>query len=262
MTPRQVVLEARGLSLAAVAITDHDTLAGIDEAIETGEEFGITVVPGVEISTLTPENTEAHILGYFFDHHDPTLTAELDVLRNARSDRARKMVEQLNAVGVGVSMERVSELSDGGAIGRPHVARAIIEIGAASSMDTAFGKYLVEGCPGFVPRYKVTPAQAVHMIIAAGGVACCAHVAKLKRDELVLELVKQGLAAIEVYHPDHGPASSRFYKRFALRHGLIITGGSDAHGNPGPKPSSVGCVTVSHEAVEQLRKAASGPHKD
>lgn len=224
--------------------------------MHAGETLGVEVVPGVEISTITPENVEVHILGYFFDHRDPTVLGRLEVLRNARWDRARAMVEQLNAVGVKITMDRVTELAGAGAVGRPHVARAICEAGAASSMDSAFGRYLVEGCPGFVPRYKVSPAEAVKMIRDAGGAACCGHVAKLKRDELVLGLVKEGLVAVEVYHPDHGPASRRFYKRFAQKHGLISTGGSDAHGFPGPKPGAVGCVTVGYEAVEQLRQAA------
>lgn len=256
LTPSQLVSAAREARLAAVAITDHDTLSGIDEALRAGESLGMEVVPGVEISTVTDDGVEVHILGYFMHHHDAELLARLDILRIARWDRARKMIEQLNAAGVRVSSDRVAELAQGGAVGRPHVARAMVESGAASSMDVAFGRYLVEGCPGFVPRYKVSPVEAVRMILRAGGVPCCAHVAKLKRDELVLELMTKGLAAIEVYHPDHGPASCRFYKRFAHKHGLIITGGSDAHGFVAPKPGGVGCVTVAYEAVEQLRRAA------
>jgi hypothetical protein len=256
LTPRQAVEAARDAGLAACAITDHDTVSGIEEAVSAGEAMGVEVVPGVEISTVTPENVEVHILGYFFDYHNPALSGRLEILKNARWDRARAMVEQLNAVGVRIRMDRVAELAAGGAVGRPHVARAICEVGAVSSMDAAFGRYLVEGCPGFVPRYKVNPEEAVKMIRDAGGAACCGHVAKLKRDELVLGLVNEGLVAVEVYHPDHGPASRRFYKRFAQKHGLIATGGSDAHGFVAPKPGGVGCVTVDYEAVEQLRQAA------
>lgn len=258
LTPRQLVEAALDAGLAAVAITDHDTISGIEEALSAGEALGMEVVPGVEVSTIAAGDVEVHVLGYFFDHHDAALLGRLEVLRGARWDRARKMVEQLNAVGVGITVDRVAELARGGAVGRPHVARALCEVGAVSSMDAAFGAYLIEGRPGFVPRYKISPSEAVHMIRGAGGVACCGHVAKLKHDEIVLELMKDGLEAVEVYHPDHGPTSRRFYKKFAEQHGLIITGGSDTHGFEGSKCGGVGCVTVGYEAVEQLRKAAAG----
>jgi len=150
----------------------------------------------------------------------------------------------------------VEELAGGGAIGRPHVARAICEIGAAYSMDAAFGKYLQEGGQGYVPRYKVTPVEAVRAITEAGGAACCAHVGKLKRDGLVIELIDEGLVAVEVYHPDHGPATSRYYKRFAERHSLIATGGSDAHCLDPGHHGGIGEVTVSHDVVDLLRRAA------
>lgn len=258
LSPRRVVEVAREIGLAAVGIADHDTVSGLDEALQAGSELGIEVVPCVEISALADDGTEVHILGYFIDHHNPALLGRLEVLKQARWDRARRMVEQLNAIGVEIGMDRVAEIAGSGAVGRPHVARAICDVGAASSMDAAFGRFLIEGCPGFVPRYKVTPGEAVRMALDAGGVACCGHVAKLKRDQLLLELIKDGLAAIEVYHPDHGPAAGRFYSKFAEKHGLIATGGSDFHGFGGLKPSEIGSVTVPYEVVEQLRRAAAG----
>lgn len=252
LTPTQAVESAADLGLAAIAITDHDTVAGIDEALAAGERLGVGVAPGVEISTLY-DGGEAHILGYFVDHHNAPFVERLDTLRNARWHRGREMVEKLNAVGVPIAFERVLELADGGAVGRPHVARAIIETGAVHSMDAAFGKYLIEGCPGFVPRYKVEPAEAVRMILDAGGVACCGHVGKLKDDALVAKLIDAGMRAIEVCHPDHGPAITRFYTRFAAKRGLIATGGSDAHGFPGGAGTSIGAVTCPYEVVEQLK---------
>jgi 3',5'-nucleoside bisphosphate phosphatase len=257
LSPTQVVEAAADLGLAAIAITDHDTVAGVDEALAAGERLGVEVVPGVEISTVH-DRAEAHIIGYFIDHHNAAFVERLDVLRNARWERGKEMVEKLNAAGVPIVFERVAELADGGAIGRPHVARAICEIGAVHSMDSAFGKYLVEGCPGFVPRYKVTPFEAVQMIIDAGGVPCCGHVAKLKDDELVRQMIEAGLKAVEIYHPDHGPASVRFYRKFAAKHGLIATGGSDAHGFPGSAGTAIGSVSAPYEVVEQLRNAMKG----
>lgn len=253
LTPTELVRAAAEAGLSAVAITDHDTMEGVEEALAAGRELGIEVVPGIEISTTGPANVEVHVLGYFLNHEYPALCEMLKVLRESRTDRGRKMVEALNIVGVEISMDRLMEIAQGGAIGRPHVAKAIIEIGAAASMDSAFGKYLVEGAPAFVPRYKVVPEDAVRMIQEAGGVAGCAHVAKLNRDDLLLDLMAEGLQAIEVYHPDHPSAGSRYYKKFAAKHGLIATGGSDAHCFTGGKTTTVGCVTVSYRVVQELK---------
>lgn len=259
LSPTQIVRMAAEAGLAAVGITDHDTVAGVDEALEAGKSAGVVVVPGVEISAIHGHNTEVHILGYYIDHHDPSLLHQLEVLRNARTQRGRKMVERLNAVGIPVSFERVSEIAQGGAIGRPHVARALVEMGAASTIDAAFGRYLQEGAPGYVARYKVSPSEAVAMVLRAGGVACCAHVAKLNRDELLVELMREGMRAIEVRHPDHSPAGVRYYEQFAAKYNLIPTGGSDAHCIEGGKTTAVGGITVAFDIVERLETESRAP---
>ncbi len=255
LTPSEVVKEARRVGLAAVSIADHDTADGIEEALEAGKAYGVEVIPGIEISA-TRDSTEVHILGYFIDHKQRQLLDEMRKLKEARFERARFMVERLRAIGVPIRFERVVELARGGAVGRPHIARAIWEVGASSSVDAAFGKYLQPGGPGYVPRPKVLPERAIELILEAGGVPCCAHVAKLRRDELILELVKKGLLGIEVYHPDHTSAVSRFYKRFAEKHSLVAVGGSDAHCIPGTANGGIGSVTVDYDVVEQLRSLA------
>lgn len=257
LAPTEIVRAAADAGLAAVAITDHDVTDGIDEALAAGKQMGIDVVPGIEISAVLGKNVEVHVLGYYLDCTDPELCEKLRMLRDSRFERGRRMVELLNAIGVPVKFERVMEIAQGGAVGRPHVARALLEIGAASSIDAAFGRYLVEGCPAFVPRFKISPSEAVKLIRHAGGAPCCAHVAKLNRDDLLIDLMAEGLEAIEVYHPDHGSAGTRYYERFAAKHGLIATGGSDAHCIEGGKTTSVGSVSVPYEVVKQL-KAVSG----
>lgn len=256
LTPTEVVKAARDLGLAAVGIADHDTVDGIDEALDAGRQFGIEVVPAVEISTIYGAGDEAHILGYFINHHETSFVEKLRVLKEARWERGRLMVERLRAAGVPLEFERVAELADGGAIGRPHVAKALCEIGAAPSVDAAFGRYLVEGAPGYVERFKVSPQDAVRMIIEAGGVACCAHVAKLKDDSLILQLISEGLKAIEAYHPDHPEAACKYYDKFARQHGLIVTGGSDAHCLEGGRHGGIGSVTVAYGVVAELKAAA------
>ncbi len=255
-TPTQAVEYAAKAGLAAIAISDHDTVGGIDEAIEAGKSLGVEVVPAIEISTMHGDKTEVHVLGYFFDHHNLNLLETLEVLRNARWERGRQMAEKLNLAGVPVSFERIVELAAGGAIGRPHVDRAICETGVAFSMDSAFGKYLNEGGAGFVARYKVTPFEAIKLIRSAGGVACCAHPVKLKNMNLLNEMIAAGMQAIEVYHPDHTSAISRFYRRFAEKRGLIITGGSDAHCFPNDTHPGIGDVSITYDTVIELKLAA------
>lgn len=255
-TPSEVVKLAADAGLAAVAITDHDTVDGIEEALAAGNKIGIEVIPGIEISAVYGHNVEVHMLGYFVDYHNSDFLRQLQILRDARTQRGRRIVERLNEAGVPITFERVLEIARGGAVGRPHVAKAICELGAASCIDAAFGRYLVEGMPGFVPRHKISPTEAVCMILEAGGVACCAHVAKLNREELLVELVREGLRGIEVKHPDHGPTGTRYYERFAAKHGLIATGGSDAHCHEGGKSPGVGAVTVPYDRVELLRQFA------
>ncbi|MDH7600869.1 MAG: PHP domain-containing protein [Armatimonadota bacterium] len=252
LTPTEVVREAKRVGLAAVGIADHDTADGIEEALAAAETFGVEVVPGIEIST-TQNSTEVHILGYFIDHRNRELLDEMARLKQARFERARLIVEKLRAAGIPIRFDRVLEIARGGAVGRPHIARAIWEAGAASSVDAAFGKFLQPGGPGYVPRPKLLPEHAIELIRTAGGVPCCAHAAKLRRDELILELIHKGLMGIEVYHPDHTAAASRFYKRFAEKHSLVAVGGSDAHCIPGTTNGGIGSVTVEYGVVEQLR---------
>ena len=259
LSPTKMVESAATIGLSGIAITDHDTVDGIEEALRAGRKLDIDVIPGIEISSIYQDKIEVHILGYFVDHHNEVFVEKLKILKNARWERGMKMVERLNSAGIAISFERVIEIAQGGAIGRPHIARAMHEIGVVSSMDSAFGKYLQYGGIGYVPRYKVTPSEAVQMILDAGGVPGCAHVAKLKRDELIVSLMSEGLRAVEVYHPDHGPASSRFYRKFAEKRELIVTGGSDAHCFKGDKHPGVGAVSVPYDVVEQLRNAVCKP---
>jgi len=254
LSPSEVVEQAAQVGLAAVAVTDHDTVEGVAEALRAGMRLGVEVVPSVEISA-TSGNAEVHVLGYFVDPDAPGLIECCRTLKAARLDRAVKIVGLLNGIGIRVNVDRVVEIAGGGSVGRPHVARAVVEAGGASSMDSAFGRLLNPGCPAYIPRYKVSPEDAVKVIIEAGGVACVAHVAKLRRDELIIDLIRHGLSAIEVFHPDHSAAGSRYYERFARERGLIVTGGSDAHCFPGDIRGGVGCVTVGYDCVTALRRA-------
>lgn len=255
LTPTQVVEAAAHAGLAAVGLADHDTVEGLDEAIAAGERLGVEVVPAVEINTDFGL-VEVHILGYFFDRRYPKFLSQLEHLRQARVERGRKMVEKLRALGVPITIDRVLEISGSGSVGRPHVAQALVENGSVATTNDAFQQYLVRGAPAYVARTKLTPIDAVNIIMEAGGVAGIAHPAKSNRDRLIGDLVKYGLGALEVFHTDHVPDTAQHYLALARRHGLIPTGGSDAHGYNAEGVSTIGTVRVDISIVERLKEAA------
>ena len=254
-TPEESVREAARVGLGAVGIADHDTIAGLASGIAEGERVGVIVVPAVEINTDVGKD-EVHMLGYYVDYESESLNASLEMLRSGRRDRAAQIVEKLNEAGVDVSMDRVMEIADGAAVGRPHIARALVEIGAVGSVASAFGKYLVRGRPTYVPRYKLTPFQAMEIIRDAGGVPVLAHPGTNQHDELIPGLIEAGLKGIEVYHTDHSACHVRRYLEIARKYDLIPTGGSDSHGPDNVKTIEIGSVTVDLSVVARLRSAA------
>lgn len=255
LTPDQVVREAARVGLGAVGIADHDTVAGIESGLAVAEETGVILVPGVEINTDFGKD-EVHILGYFVDHRSEALNAHLENQRNARFERGKKMVERLNELGVKVSFDRVQKVAGGGAIGRPHIARAVVEAGYAGSLNGAFSKFLIRGAPAYVARHKLTPFQAIDMVREANGVPILAHPGIHKHDELIPKLIESGLRGIEAYHTEHSSVQAEHYAEIARRHDLLITGGSDSHGPDNLKTISIGSVTVDMEIVSRLREAA------
>jgi len=235
LRPGEVVRLAKEAGLKALALTDHDTTDGLAEAIAAGEKLGVEVIPGVEISAQFTDDT-MHILGYFIDFASGQLAKRLEVLKQARKERNPKIVAKLNALGLHVSMEQVERLSGGGQVGRPHIARALMELGYVSTMQQAFDIYLKNGGKAYVAKYRFPPKEALDMIREAGGVPVLAHpftlgmgsAAVLK--EVLLDLQAKGLAGIEIFYADHSPEQEAMYLKLARELGLLITGGSDFHG--------------------------------
>lgn len=254
-TPEEVVQRACEASLAAVAITDHDEICGIPPAVEAAAGLELIVVPGIEINT-DYEKEEAHILGYFIDTNSEVLNAHLKSLRESRVKRVRLMVEKLNAIGMKIDFERVMEISGEGSVGRPHVARTIKEAGYTRNTGAAYGKYLSRGAPGYVPRYKISPLDAIGIIREAGGAAVMAHPGKCRLDDLIPEMVKAGMVGLEAYHPDHKSSQTKRYVKMADKMGLLVTGGSDSHGPTVQKAVPIGQVTCDVSVVDQLRALA------
>ena len=253
--PAELVRRAREAGLDLIALVDHDTTGGIAEAQAEGARLGLTVMPGVEINTDINGGGEAHILGYEITPDDPSLTSNLGMLRGARERRGERMVANLRAAGFDITWERVREIAKG-AVGRPHVARALIEGGYATSVSDAFERYLSRGRPGFSRRYKLSPEDAIRIIRSARGVAVLAHPAGIADLEtrVLPSLVEAGMQGLECYYGQYDDATVERLVGLARRFGLIATGGSDYHG-PNMHPTPLGGRAVPLEALAELRAA-------
>ena len=268
LTPAQLVARAARLGLAAVSLADHDTTAGVAEAVAAGREAGVTVIPAVEVS-VEDGDTEAHVLGYFLDCNHPALVAKLAVIRQSRTGRAEEMVTRLQRLGVEISYQQVQEQARGESVGRPHVAAALVATGEVQAPQEAFDRYLRRGRPAYVPRYKLAPQEAVDLIRAAGGLAVVAHPSLVRERRLVETLLEAGAGGLEAYHSQHTANQSRRWAQLADERGLLVTGGSDSHGPGGSVPVEIGSVYIPHAeqrlaallswAQEQGRWPASPP---
>lgn len=237
MTPTELVAHAAEHGLAAIALTDHDTVAGLDEAKEAGKRFGVEIVPGVEFSTLA--KTQVHILGYYFDPNCPLMLKAFAAQQEERKITHQKYLELLNAHGFKMNDEDVRKVAPIGGIGRAHYARVMLEKGYIGSVEEAFRLYLGVGMPCYVERNVMHPAEAVRLIHAAGGVAFFAHPhqTKLPDDELfafMKELKEAGLDGIEGYYTEYTPDMESKFRGMAKDLALSLSGGSDYHAKMKP----------------------------
>jgi len=259
LTPEEVVDLAGSLGLAAVALADHDTVAGIEPAVRRSHERGgrPEVVPALEVNTEW-RGRDIHILGYFVEWEDERLARALARLRAARLARVERMLDKLTALGIRIPLDRVVSLCEEGSIGRPHVARAMVEGGWVGSLREAFERYLGRGRPAFVERYRFSPVEAVRVVRAAGGVAVLAHPGHGATPSLIRELVAAGLEGVEVRHPEHDDRLECMYLAMARELGLVATGGSDCHGPGSAYGAALGSYTVGAEVVGELRVRKEG----
>lgn len=261
-TPTENVHYAREAGLQALAITDHDTMAGVEEALAAGKEQGVEVIPGVEISTVA-KGQDIHVLGYFLPFENQELQEELSKLRDTRHERNRLLIARLQELGIPISLEKVYQRKNGEDknIGRPHIADELMELGVVSSMEEAFAKYLGKGAAAYVNPPRISPDEAIRLIKRFGGAAVLAHPGLYDDDDLVEEIIVCGLDGIEIWHPDNSEAQRERYIQLADDYGLIMTGGSDFHGYRGeggqPFHSMLGSHTAEVEALEKLRKIAA-----
>lgn len=256
LTPAEIVMKACRAGLQAIALTDHDTTAGIEMARRAVSEQGLRlqVIAGIEVSTVW-EGREIHVLGYGIAPSAPSWS---DLLARQEAERARRMVQlvaALVAIGVPVSLELVQRAAGPANVGRAHLARVLVELGAAGSEQAAFERYLNPGCPTYVERQGLSPFEAILAIHNAGGVASLAHPHRsgLEREHIE-QLVAAGLDALEVNHPSHSSVLRDYYGRLVSELDLGFTGGSDDHGPRGGEPSGVGSVTAPSGWVEAMSR--------
>ncbi len=254
LAPSRLVELAAAAGLDVLSITDHDTVEGVGPAIEAGERHGVTVVPGVELSSWL-DGTDCHILGYFIDHTSSALTERLLELRHDRLERAVQMVESLSEAGYDIGLDDVLQLASGGSVGRAHIARALVESGAVTSVSDAFDRLIGRKGPFYVRKRLSTPADAVRLIKDAGGVAVCAHPAVGGVERLLPDLIREGLGGIEAFHPEHAEEDRDRLASLARERGLLVTGGTDFHGPGGPGPA-LGSMVPPAEDVARMMEAA------
>ncbi len=253
LSPAEVVRKSAGAGLTVIALADHDTVDGVVPALEAAKTFPrLKVIPGVEISTNVPTG-EVHVLGYFIDYTHPELEATLRGMRNSRQQRAQGMIAKLKKLGLAIEWERVKEIAGSGSIGRPHLAQAMLEKGYIASIKEAFTKYIAWGGPAYVEREKMTPVEAVALILQANGLPVLAHPLTINDPEaMVIELKASGLVGIEAYYDSSTAEEINRVVSLAKRHGLIATGGSDYHGLDDSTETMIGGAGVPVESAEQL----------
>jgi predicted metal-dependent phosphoesterase TrpH len=250
-TPEEMVTQGHLHGLAALALTDHDTVEGCPRAAAACEAAGIEFVPGTEL-TAEQDGNELHILGYFVDILNPRLLTEIAKFQTVRQNRIREMVARLNQLNVPLQVEAVFKLANCRAPGRPHVARALVQAGLCGSLDEAFERFLKKNRPAFVPKFKMSAAVAIELIHQAGGVAVMAHPGLNRTDQVIPGMVDSGLDGIECFHTKHSASTSGHYLAIAERFHLLVTGGSDCHGMSKGKPL-IGSVKLPYEHLEKLR---------
>ena len=262
-TPTEVLALAHEAKVTALAITDHDTVGGVAEALAAGENLGIEVIPGIELSSRY-DGRDVHILGYFLDWQDPLFQVELDRLQHTREIRNSQIVQRLRELGLDVTDEEVKELAGAASIGRPHIARVLMKKGYVKTAKEAFDRYLADGAAANVPRVLPEPAEAIALIRQFKGVPVLAHPSWLDRgavrlDKVCEKLKGEGLMGVEVHYSTHRPEDTRRYLDTAKRFGLLVTGGSDFHGVTKPDIEvgvGRGSLRVAPELLTPLKETA------
>jgi predicted metal-dependent phosphoesterase TrpH len=254
--PTRVVERAAAAGLKVLSLTDHDTLDGVAEAQAAGEKFGVEIVPGVEL-TCYQDRKEVNILGYWVDGSEERLAAHCRRFVAARIDRAHQIGARLAELGARIDIDELVANADGGVVGRPHVARALLEAGHVATLQEAFDRFLANGGPADIPKMMVEPRECIEMIHGAGGIAVIAHAGIWNQFDLIPHLASIGLDGVEVWHSAHSREDSDRLEEIADRFGLAKTGGSDCHGKLGERPELLGTCGLEETRWKKLQRVVS-----
>jgi 3',5'-nucleoside bisphosphate phosphatase len=253
LSPIEIVTKAKQANLEVISITDHDSVSGIEAAIEAGRDIGVEVVAGIELSA-NYNGTEVHILGYFIDYKNKELVSSLAGFRNERLKRAERIVGKLNDMKIPITIESVMGHVTGDSVGRPHIANTLVEGGHADSYHQAFDKYIGDGRPAYEQKWNFSPADTIKLISQVGGLSFLAHPGKSTSEEMIVQLINAGLDGIEVVHPSHTPDLVYYYKGIVDEYCLLESGGSDYHGGERGDDGTFGQYSVPIPVVDLMRK--------
>lgn len=250
LSPEKVVAEANRAGLSAIAITDHDMLDGIEPALSAGKKYNVEVISGLELSA-EHNSEEIHILGYFINWKNKRLKERLCEFRELRYSRALKIIDKLRKMGVSIELSDIIDQTETSYIGRPHLAAALVQNGYADSISEAFQRFLGNHAPAYMPKDAFLPSEAIEMILEADGIPVLAHPG-VSKNNILDELIDNGLMGIEAFHPYHSIPLSDYYCDIAHKRNLLITGGSDFHGFENNK-NALGLIRLPYEYVEHLK---------
>jgi predicted metal-dependent phosphoesterase TrpH len=253
LSPSELIQKAREIGLEILGIADHDSVNAIEESIEFGKELGIEVVPGVELSSAIDER-EIHILGYFIDFRNEALLEHLAFSRDERLKRAERIVEKLNNINIPLKLDSVLEKAGSAAVGRPHIANALLDEGLTGSYVEAFSKYIGYGGPAYEKKQSLSPEETITLIASVGGLSFLAHPGKYTSEMVLQRLIKSGLDGIEVIHPSHTPDKVRHYQDIVSQYFLLESGGSDFHGGKRNDDGALGAYNVPTAWVQEMKE--------
>ena len=251
-SPLELINKVREKNLNIISITDHDSTNALEEAITIGKDFGVEVIPGVEVSTDI-EDKEIHLLGYFVDIHNSELIKYLSFFREERYHRAKRIIRKLNNLGLKISLDDVLEIAKNSAVGRPHVAFAMMKLGIVNDYYEAFQKYLRDNGPAYERKIHVSPQSALKLINDAGGLSFIAHPGHIK-ESILMTLINAGIDGIEVTHPSHNEYQIKFYRGIVNQYCLLESGGSDFHGGQKGDEDNLGNFTLSPSRLDEMRQ--------
>jgi len=254
-SPEELVDQARRRELQALSLTDNDTVEGCARTATACRDAGIEFITGTEL-TAEQDGHEIHILGYSIDVQNQRFLSEIGKFQIVRQNRIREMVQRLNELNIPLEVDKVFALANCRAPGRPHVARALVEAGLVGNLDEAFERFLKKNRPAWVPKFKISAADAIELIHESGGVAVMAHPGLNRSDEVIPMMVEGGLDGIECFHTKHSPSTAEHYQQIAAHFHLLVTGGSDCHGMSKGRPL-IGSVRLPYERVEKLKAKAA-----